>query len=127
MTPLEYDQRIFVRRAVLQARQYERAQARTQLAEQLRAEIAAAREAMRQEIEALREEMRVQAENLQQQMAALHRALTRAREESELLRRWWHARQAHEKAKGDLLANYRQHQLEQAWETKFDALTMRLQ
>jgi hypothetical protein len=48
-------------------------------------------------------------------MAALHRALTRATEESLLLRRWYDAHVAHERAKHEYAAAYRTLLLERAW------------
>jgi hypothetical protein len=114
--PLETEHRRLINLATARARAFGR--------EQLRAEIAAERAAMRQQIEALRDKMQAQGEDLQKQMAALHRALSDARREAQLLREWWDAHQTHEKAKGDLLANYRQHQLEEAAVAEFDPLNM---
>src|SRR5262249_54041450 len=70
---------------------------------------------MQVEAEQLRAQMQQNIEDLQAQMAALHRALMSACKEAELLREWWDAHCAHQKARRDLLAVYRKRALEDAW------------
>jgi hypothetical protein len=120
--PLEFQQRRLLNVATARARAF----ARNQLAEQMRAEIAAERESMQQEIEALREKMQTQGESLQAQMAALHRKLAETIEESRLLREWWSAHTEHRRAKAELAALVRQNQLEEALAVTYDpAITVK--
>ena len=64
---------------------------------------------------------------LRADLAAVHRKLAEAIEETRLLRAWRDAFAAHERAKHELAAVYRRQQLEAAWATEFDPLSMVLQ
>jgi chromosome segregation ATPase len=93
--PLEAEHRRLINIAAARARAFAR--------NQLRAEIAAEREAMQREMDALRDKLQAQAEHLQKQMAELHRALTDARQEAQLLREWWQAHGERRRTKAELL------------------------
>lgn len=119
MVPLEFEQRQFLNACVAKARAFERQQFAA-AAEQLRSEFAA-------EAAQLRAEMQEQVKTLHRALAAVHRKLADAIEESRLLREWRDAHIEHQQAKAELLALYRRLMLEEAWLVEFDPLTMQLQ